>query len=304
MFEVFKKLQNLNIVPDIVYTNNFELKNIDNKIKDFNLKILPHKEIESSLLMEADKCIVLLFGYLRILSKEVCQKHDIYNLHPGDIVKFPYLKGKDPIEKYFELTRKWKRKICGCLLGCVLHKVIEQVDEGEILLRKTYTAKSVDEAYIICQQVAIWMWCFFIPQLIFKKVNKPVSSTYYITPSGILFSLPNIKELSRIDSQPYKILKQNKGQHYMQATIGNPQINITIHRLVAEAYIPNLECKPEINHKDGNMLNNYFDNLEWVTEKENSHHALKTGLRKLNRMNKPINESILQKYKDNSYIKI
>lgn len=54
--------------------------------------------------------------------------------------------------------------------------------------------------------------------------------------------------------------------------------NYTIHRLVAECFIPNPENKPEVNHKDGNGHNPAADNLEWVTRKENTDHAYTTGL--------------------------
>lgn len=51
-----------------------------------------------------------------------------------------------------------------------------------------------------------------------------------------------------------------------------------VHRLVGQAFIPNPKGLPQINHKDGNKLNNNVENLEWVNNSENMLHAYSTRL--------------------------
>lgn len=69
---------------------------------------------------------------------------------------------------------------------------------------------------------------------------------------------------------------------------GKPK-TVLVHRLVAYAFIPEIEGKTCINHIDGNPRNNHVSNLEWCTCKENMEHAFVTGLTSINMKVKLIN---------------
>lgn len=79
----------------------------------------------------------------------------------------------------------------------------------------------------------------------------------------------------------------------------NKQKNCTIHRLVALSFVENPNNYTEVNHIDGDKMNNRADNLEWCTRSENNRHAIRTGLRRHNwtgmfgskhRLSKPVTQ--------------
>lgn len=80
-----------------------------------------------------------------------------------------------------------------------------------------------------------------------------------------------------------KILSQyvNKGNGYLYVSLwkDNKQKKVPVHRLVAEAFIPNPKEKPCIDHADGNRQNNAIENLRWCTYSENNSRFGTRGVR-------------------------
>ena len=94
---------------------------------------------------------------------------------------------------------------------------------------------------------------------------------YTISEDGTLISL-NYRRTGAS-----KELSQQTRQGYKRVRVLDRMLNI--HRLVAEAFVPNPSGKPQVNHKDGDKSNNSYLNLEWVTASENVQHAFDTGLK-------------------------
>lgn len=67
--------------------------------------------------------------------------------------------------------------------------------------------------------------------------------------------------------------KNNRGYVKVNLCVDNVMRTKLIHRLVAEAFIPNAEGKPQVNHIDGDISNNRIENLEWVSDNENKLHS-------------------------------
>lgn len=84
--------------------------------------------------------------------------------------------------------------------------------------------------------------------------------------------------------------QHDMGEGYLYVPItpdGEKNKSVSVHRLIAKAFVPNPKGNRQVNHIDGNKKNNYASNLEWVTSDENMSHSHKIGLRtqKLDRNN-------------------
>ena len=95
-------------------------------------------------------------------------------------------------------------------------------------------------------------------------------------------NLGNVRSLDRLNGRGFRIKGQNmkpvtnqKGYLRVGLSLNNVQSLKSIHRLVAQAFIPNPDNKPQVNHIDENKQNNHVDNLEWVTNRENALHGTK-----------------------------
>jgi phosphoribosylglycinamide formyltransferase-1 len=147
--------------PDLIITNERpeHLRKIHPTLENKHLIFVDNKPSEEelfSIIAQYDDPIITLHGWLRIMPAVICNRFEIYNGHPGLITEFPELKGKDPQQKAFDLGLEYS--------GCVIHRVTEGVDEGEILRsRKVYIQNlEISELFHILHQISIDLWVDFL----------------------------------------------------------------------------------------------------------------------------------------------
>lgn len=104
------------------------------------------------------------------------------------------------------------------------------------------------------------------------------------------------------------ILKQfvnQRGYFAVSLSKEDKRTSYRVHRLVANAFIPNPDNKPQVNHIDGDKSNNKAENLEWLTQSENMKHAFRIGLCNNKRNGQGIRAvSVAQLDKDNNIVAI
>ena len=114
-------------------------------------------------------------------------------------------------------------------------------------------------------------------QVVWRPVNG-YEGRYEVSNSGVIRSLDVAVRcrgkgirIHKGKLLPYRA--NNRDYLTVSLTKDNITKSFLVHRVVAEAFIPNCDALPQVNHKDGNKANNDVSNLEWVTDNENKAHS-------------------------------
>lgn len=139
------------------------------------------------------------------------------------------------------------------------------------------------------------------------KLISKTNNLYAVSTLGRIMSMR--------DGRIMKTTISNKGYELVITHVDGKQKGYTVHRLVAEAFLPNENNYPVINHKDENPLNNNVNNLEWCTSSYNNTYNdihIKSGIKrrgrpshnKMKTTKEYENKEVLMLTKDNELIKV
>ena len=154
--EIYNIAKRLRRHPDFILTNNTDYNTWHPGLLDLDSQpiISKHRDLMATLMNLPANTFVTLHGYLRILPPAIVEHLEIINGHPGDIIKYPELKGKDPQQKAIDLGLP--------STGVVLHKAVAEVDAGEILKHTTrdiFAGTTTEQLILDLKALQLDLWC-------------------------------------------------------------------------------------------------------------------------------------------------
>ena len=157
--------------PDVVLTNSYAYNNkVNPNLSDKAQVICKDGAKTLDVLDRVAKdpdTLITLNGWLKIVPPAKCAKYNIYNGHPGLITKYPELKGKDPQE------RTWKNIASYARMGSVVHRVVAEVDDGEVVVEKSIGQRdilSIHDTYRALRKTSFDAWIEFLKEHLYNKV--------------------------------------------------------------------------------------------------------------------------------------
>jgi folate-dependent phosphoribosylglycinamide formyltransferase PurN len=167
--EIYNIIKQIGIVPKKIITN--KKKNLFSKINPYLLSEygylihkIPSKPSVDDYLKSLEGInkddIITLHGYLRIIPSNICDKYMVYNGHPGLITKTKELIGLNPQKKAFNMRLKTS--------GSVIHKVIPDVDSGEVVMSKEVSIDglTLDQVYEVLHKNSTDLWIQFLKEIV------------------------------------------------------------------------------------------------------------------------------------------
>ena len=150
--------------PDCIITNKrpSHLRTINPELEG-KVIFVENKPTEKELRVILSKYkdpLITLHGWLRIMPPSICKEYEIFNGHPGLITVYPELKGKDPQMRAYNAKHE--------VMGCVLHKVTEGVDEGKVIAEDRFNAWRIteEEVWRVTRMRSLFLWKEFLEKLV------------------------------------------------------------------------------------------------------------------------------------------
>jgi folate-dependent phosphoribosylglycinamide formyltransferase PurN len=142
--EIYNLSKKLHRSPDLIITNKQSLEEVNqNLVTEYGTKILQISKspsIEEYLQHIPENSFVTLHGWLKIIPAEICEKYEIYNLHPANLLLHPHLKGKDPQIRAVLEGLKWS--------GNTIHRCTAELDSGVIKEYSTVLIEGITESEV------------------------------------------------------------------------------------------------------------------------------------------------------------